>query len=91
MQQYTFDGKLEDINFIGKEKPIFLKKLTIKEKFRQKYGTDKNVRCRDCKYLKKIEYNDKHYYKCEIIGISNSSATDIKLKDYGCLKYVKGG
>ena len=89
MDQYTIDGKIEEVNYINKEKPILNKRLTIKQRFRLKYGYNEKVYCKDCKFFKKINVNDKHYYKCEKIGITSSQATDIRLKDYGCLQYIK--
>lgn len=37
--------------------------------------------CADCDHLIKQTYHDKNYYKCDLIGISRSEATDIRLKD----------
>ena len=84
MQQYTFDGLAENIEEFSKGG---IYKLSIKEKFRILNGTNKNVRCKNCKYCKKINVNYKNYYKCEIMGITSSTATDIRLKDYGCNKF----
>lgn len=90
IEQYTIDGKIEELNFMKNEKSIIPKrKLTIKQKFRLKYGYNEKVNCGNCKHCIRINGNNKHYYKCEIIGISSSTATDIRLKDYGCLKYEK--
>lgn len=87
MEQYTIDGNIEEINFIKKEKSTIPKRLTIKEKFRLRYGYKEEVKCKDCRYCIRVNYNDKHYYKCEIMGTSSSIATDIKLKNYGCSKW----
>lgn len=61
--------------------------LTMKDKFRLKYGFIPNKECRKCKYIQRLEYNDKHYYKCEKLGITNSEASDIRLKDVACKLY----
>ena len=45
-------------------------------------------RCKNCLYLLKMEYHGKNYYKCELMGVSNSEATDIKLKMV-CNKWLK--
>lgn len=37
--------------------------------------------CNDCKHLIKERYHGRNYYKCALIGISRSEATDVKLKD----------
>ena len=89
MEQYTIDGNIEEINFLQKEKKPNNKKLTIKEKFRSIFGIRKDVKCKDCKFFIRINGNNKYYYKCQIMGISSSSATDIRLKDYGCENYMK--
>ena len=88
MKQDTIDGNIEEINFMKKEKSTIQKRLTIKEKFRLRYGYNEEFKCKDCKFFIRIDYNDKHYYKCEIMGISSSTATDIRLKDYGCQNFV---
>ena len=46
-------------------------------------GTDGKT-CRDCDNLIKKEYHDKIYYKCELIGNSNGTGTDIRLKWAAC-------
>ena len=61
--------------------------LTMKDKFRLKYGFFPDRKCGDCKYHRKIGYNDKYYHKCEKIGITNSEASDIRLKDVACRLY----
>lgn len=85
MEQYTIDGKIEEV-FFNLEKAKN-KKLSIKEKFRVLYGVNKNVRCKDCIHCIRLNGNNKYYYKCEIMGISSSTATDIRLKYYGCSEY----
>lgn len=89
MQQYTIDGKIEEVNLEDSNKTIKRRILSIKQRFRAMYGINKNVICKDCKYCIRENYNNKHYYKCKIMGISSSPATDIRLKDYGCSKWEK--
>ena len=57
---------------------------SIKNRWRRMYGYDEGHRCGDCKYLCKYATNDSHYYKCNLMGISSSEATDIHLKDVAC-------
>lgn len=89
MEQYTIDGKIEEVSFGEKRNVIKHRKLTIKEKYRAKFGTRTDVKCKDCRHCSREDYNDKHYYKCKIMGISSSAATDIRLKDYGCSNFIK--
>lgn len=91
MEQYTFDGTIEEVNYIKKERPVNHKRLTIKQKYRLKYGINENVRCKDCKFCILQNGNIRHWYKCEKMGISGSQATDIRLKDYGCSNFIERG
>lgn len=36
--------------------------------------------CKNCTHLISKRFHNKQYYKCELIGDSNSTATDIRLK-----------
>lgn len=60
---------------------------SIKSRWRRMYGYDEEHRCGDCKYLCKYATNDSHYYKCNLMGISASEATDIRLKDVACKRW----
>ena len=60
---------------------------TIKDIFREKYGYLHGKCCRNCKHHHILEYHYKNYHKCEKLGISNSEATDIRLKDVACNLY----
>lgn len=62
--------------------------MTIKESFRRVVGYDESHRCKQCKHLRKVNVGQRTAYKCEVMGISNSSATDIRLKDYACERFV---
>ena len=59
---------------------------TIKTRYRRMYGYDESHRCGDCVHLVKTVAN-RTYYKCELIGISASEATDIRLKDVACKRW----
>ena len=39
-----------------------------------------DIRCKNCKYLIIKQYS-KNYYKCELLGISGSPATDVRLSN----------
>jgi hypothetical protein len=53
----------------------------------QKAKTDKM--CGNCVHSQRWEYHNKYYWKCELIGFSHSTATDIR-KSYVCDKHKKG-
>ena len=63
---------------------------TIKSRFRKMYGYDDTHRCGDCKFLCAYHPNDHTYYKCNLMGISASEATDIRLKDPACTRWEQG-
>lgn len=82
MKQIDIFGNEVDVETIIEKKTK--KRLTIKEKFRQIHGFKEGFKCANCIYLWCNFHNNKNYYKCEKIGISNSKATDIRLKDIAC-------
>lgn len=45
--------------------------------------------CKDCKHCLRERYHNRTYFKCELWFISNSAATDIRLKNKACNKYEK--
>ena len=51
------------------------------------YDLTQGKTCKTCKHCLKIDYHCKTYYKCELWFISNSEATDIRLKNNACGKY----
>lgn len=63
---------------------------TIKTRYRRMYGYDDAHRCGDCRHLVKKEAN-RTFYKCELIGISASEATDIRLKEVACSRFEAQG
>jgi hypothetical protein len=46
------------------------------------------VKCGNCKHHKAFAYHNKIYHKCELLGISNSEATDIRVSSV-CDKWEK--
>lgn len=48
-----------------------------------------NATCKTCKHCVCYHYHGKRYYKCELWIVSNSAATDIRLKNKACNKYEK--
>lgn len=84
----------KQLNIYGEEIPIseikkseFRGKETFKEKFRRFHGYDKNHKCKDCMHFKQFHYNNKNYFKCEKLKITNSIATDIRKSDVACNLY----
>lgn len=67
----------------------YLGRKSIKQKFRENYGYKKDFYCKDCDYFKEYHTNDRKYFKCQKIGITSSSATDIRKKDIACNLYKK--
>ena len=61
---------------------------TIKTRFRRMYGFDEEHRCANCIHLIASK-RDRTYYKCEVMGMSASEATDIRLKDIACKRWEK--
>ena len=61
---------------------------SIKSRFRKMYGFDDEHICKDCKYCVYTE-RDKRWYKCLLMGVSASEATDIRLKDTACTRWEK--
>ena len=60
------------------------------QKGREKYKTMQEIHgymegqvCGTCKHCRSIEYSKK-YYKCDAWILSNSAATDIRLKNKAC-------
>ena len=44
--------------------------------------------CKTCAFLRECNYHNKRYYKCALKGITRSEATDIRLKDPACSRYL---
>ena len=53
----------------------------IKKANRYRKSINSVERCKNCTLLIRVESYNKNYYKCELIGISGSEATDVKLKN----------
>ena len=77
-------GNFISIDDIDTAKPM----ETIKSAFRRRYGYDESHRCGDCRHCE-AHFRQKTYYKCRLMGISASEATDIRLKDPACSMFQK--
>lgn len=57
---------------------------SIKVQFRRYAGYDNEHTCKECKFHEIQRHGNKNCHKCRKMGISNSSATDIRMKDIAC-------
>ena len=62
-------------------------RTTLKTWFRNCYGYRQGFYCKNCKYFKSIVRSGVTYFKCEKMGTSYSSATDIRKNDIACILY----
>lgn len=81
----------KQIDIFGNEISISdLPKPTSGRKYKtmqQLYGVLEGKTCKTCAHCEKYRYHRKTYYKCELWYVSNSEATDIRLKNVACKKY----
>lgn len=85
MKQQSLFGSEQDIQQVIKPSK---QNKTIKQKFRHFAGYDNAHVCKDCAYISCYSHNGRNYYKCDKIGDSRSTATDIRLSDTAC-KYFE--
>ena len=68
------------------------KNLSQYQLFKQRHNyvksTFKAISCKTCDHHHRYEYHNKYYHKCELLGISNSEATDIR-ESCVCNKWEK--
>lgn len=84
--------KSKQINIFGfeevdKKSNKSKKQLTMKEKFRQRHGYKDGFLCKNCVHFKEYFYHSRHYFKCELLGETNSTASDVRKKDVACRLY----
>jgi hypothetical protein len=79
-----FGEEVKEPSFKPREKLSIYQQAKKDLCYRKAYG---NESCKNCGNLVIKEY-DKRYFKCNLIGISNCSATDIRLGDY-CDRWEK--
>ena len=84
MRQIDLFGNEIDVKDLKTTAP----KETIRGKFRKVYGFNHEHTCKDCKFLVPKK-QDRTYYKCSLMGISASEATDIRLKDVACYAWLR--
>ena len=81
--QYDIFGNLVEIKEPIKESRKF-------KTMQEQYGTYESETCKTCGHRKSIRY-DKIYHKCELWHLSHSAATDIRLKNKACKKWIPRG
>lgn len=82
---------MEQLEFFHKEasdKPTRRSRRTYKETFRMLNGYNPEHKCGDCIHFVRARYN-RVYYKCEILGLSNSASTDIRVNDVACIRWER--
>lgn len=62
---------------------------TIKTRWRKMYGYDDQHTCGTCRFTCDFEINGKRHLKCNLMGISESTETDISAADTACRRYAK--
>ena len=51
------------------------------------HGIKKGYTCETCVHCTCYPYHGRNYYKCDLWIVSNSEATDIRVKNDACKKY----
>lgn len=72
--------------FGGVSRPPVEEKSRKFKTMQELHGITKNRTCKECKHLIKRVYSNT-YYKCGLWKMSNSVATDIRLKNQACGKF----
>lgn len=62
---------------------------SIKSKFRSIYGYFGDNTCSECAYCIAVTCGNRRHYKCKLLEITGSEATDIRLKDKSCVLFDK--
>lgn len=80
------------IDIFGNEIPVESafnpkKAETIKIRWRKMYGYDQGHKCGECRHCFKYIGNDRTVYKCNMMGVSDTTATDIDASDPACSRW----
>ena len=62
-------------------------KETIQSRWRKMYGVDAHHRCGECEYQEERQLGRRVHYKCILMGVSASEATDISLRNPSCKRF----
>ena len=72
-----------NLDLFGGETPVYQKPTgpyqLLRAKMEYRKSNDPVIRCKNCKYLMRIKYHEKTYFKCQWIGCSASQSSDIIL------------
>ena len=79
MKEINLFGNLQE--YPEKGAPAYKSKYQIfKQLNHYRKGTTGEC-CKVCEFSIGFSYNGKNYYKCKLLGISNSQSTDIRLRN----------
>lgn len=70
------------------EPPEPLKSSKKLPTMQEMHGVLEGYKCKECKHLIKRQYSGT-YYKCELWRMTNSEASDVRLKNTACGKFEK--
>ena len=84
MKNLLGDDVSEDKYFESKND--LAKRETLKDKFRKQYGFKDGCYCKDCDFFGSYT-QQRTWYKCQMLGFSHSTATDIRKSDIACNLY----
>lgn len=77
-----FTGEIEEVVVPKKKKGKLGKYEAFRALNNYRKGTKEKC-CGTCKISQRVGYNTKHYWKCQEMGFSHSTASDIR-KSYVC-------
>lgn len=70
-------GEMQEVDPVSEPKSKYQR---FKSMYHYREGVKGYERCLICNHCLKMEYHNKNYYKCELMGVSHSEASDIRLK-----------
>lgn len=59
------------------------------QKMWRSFGRDNNATCGNCQHFQDFRYHNKHYFKCDLYGISHGAGTDWRKSWNACGKFVR--
>ena len=80
----------KQLDIFGRENEIEEQHRTSGRRYKRMqelHGTITGKTCKTCEHLLVRNYHGRIYLKCEMWVISNSQATDIRMKDTACGMY----
>ena len=86
MKTVNLFGEIVDIDFTQHKNNS--RYQLFKQRHNYMKATYKAISCKTCDHHFRLEYHNKYYHKCELLGISNSEATDIRVSSV-CNRWEK--